>query len=86
MPVRNKDRHRTRRIGWLRVAVLGANDGILPTSSLVLSVAAASSLHVADGRVPDQAGLGELASRVPVLLPIAFYGFGHIAGGRAQPI
>jgi len=36
--------------------------------------------------VLDQADQGELASRVPVLLPIAFYGFGQIAGGRAQPI
>jgi VIT1/CCC1 family predicted Fe2+/Mn2+ transporter len=41
MPVGNKERHRTGRIGWLRAAVLGANDGILSTSSLVLGVAAA---------------------------------------------
>jgi len=39
----NKERHRTGRIGWLRAAVLGANDGILSTSSLVLGVAAAHS-------------------------------------------
>ena len=37
----DKERHRTGRIGWLRAAVLGANDGILSTSSLVLGVAAA---------------------------------------------
>ncbi len=41
MPVVNKELHRTGRIGWLRAAVLGANDGILSTSSLVLGVAAA---------------------------------------------
>jgi len=41
MSRRSKERHRTRRIGWLRAAVLGANDGILSTSSLVLGVAAA---------------------------------------------
>ena len=41
MPVRNKERHRTERIGWLRAAVLGANDGILSTSSLVPGFAAA---------------------------------------------
>ena len=41
MRVRNKERHHTGRIGWLRAAVLGANDGILSTSSLVLGVAAA---------------------------------------------
>jgi len=35
------ERHRTERIGWLRAAVLGANDGIVSTSSLVVGVAAA---------------------------------------------
>jgi VIT1/CCC1 family predicted Fe2+/Mn2+ transporter len=37
------ERHRTARIGWLRAAVLGANDGIVSTSSLVVGVAAAES-------------------------------------------
>ena len=45
MPVGSKERHRTGRIGWLRAAVLGANDGILSTSSLVLGVAAAHATH-----------------------------------------
>ena len=45
MPVRNKELHRTGRIAWLRAAVLGANDGILSTSSLVLGVAAAHATH-----------------------------------------
>ncbi|HXA75540.1 MAG TPA: VIT family protein [Candidatus Acidoferrales bacterium] len=45
MPVANKEQHRTERIGWLRAAVLGANDGILSTSSLVLGVAAAHATH-----------------------------------------
>ena len=40
-----KERHRTGRIAWLRAAVLGANDGILSTSSLVLGVAAAHATH-----------------------------------------
>ncbi|CAH0350060.1 VIT family protein [Aquabacterium sp. CECT 9606] len=35
--------HRTERIGWLRAAVLGANDGIVSTASLMLGVAAAST-------------------------------------------
>jgi vacuolar iron transporter family protein len=39
------ERHRTERIGWLRAAVLGANDGILSTASLVLGVAAAHATH-----------------------------------------
>ena len=41
MLVRNVERHRTGHSGWLRAAVLGANDGILSTASLVLGVAAA---------------------------------------------
>src|SRR5665213_267384 len=45
MPVGSKERHHTGRIGWLRAAVLGANDGILSTSSLVLGVAAAHATH-----------------------------------------
>ena len=45
MRVGNKEKHRTARIGWLRAAVLGANDGILSTSSLVLGVAAAHATH-----------------------------------------
>ena len=36
------ERHRTDRIGWLRAAVLGANDGILSTASLILGVVAAN--------------------------------------------
>ncbi|MGP0073884.1 MAG: VIT family protein [Bryobacteraceae bacterium] len=39
------EQHRTDRIGWLRAAVLGANDGILSTASLVLGVAAAHGTH-----------------------------------------
>src|SRR3984893_552250 len=45
MPVRRKERHRTERIGWLRAVVLGANDGILSTASLVLGVATARATH-----------------------------------------
>lgn len=37
------ERHRSERIGWLRAAVLGANDGIVSTASLVVGVAAAES-------------------------------------------
>jgi len=39
--MRHRERHRTGRIGWLRAAVLGANDGIVSTASLVVGVAAA---------------------------------------------
>ncbi len=41
----SKELHRTGRIGWLRATVLGANDGILSTSSLVLGVTAAHATH-----------------------------------------
>lgn len=41
MFVRHRERHRAGRVGWLRAAVLGANDGILSTASLMLGVAAA---------------------------------------------
>ena len=40
MPVQQIERHRAGRTGWLRAAVLGANDGLLSTASLVLGVAA----------------------------------------------
>ena len=45
MAMRHLERHRTDRIGWMRAAVLGANDGIVSTASLVLGVAAAHASH-----------------------------------------
>lgn len=39
------EHHRSHRIGWLRAAVLGANDGIVSTASLIIGVAAASTTH-----------------------------------------
>ena len=39
----HRERHRTQRIGWLRAAVLGANDGIVSTASLIVGVAAANA-------------------------------------------
>jgi vacuolar iron transporter family protein len=41
--MRHQERHRTSRIGWLRAAVLGANDGIVSTASLLVGVAAANA-------------------------------------------
>lgn len=43
MPRTHKEQHRMERIGWLRAAVLGANDGIVSTASLVIGVAAANA-------------------------------------------
>jgi vacuolar iron transporter family protein len=45
MALSHRERHRTERIGWLRATVLGANDGIVSTASLVLGVAAAQATH-----------------------------------------
>ncbi len=41
--MRHIERHRTAHIGWLRASVLGANDGLISTSSLVVGVAAANA-------------------------------------------
>ena len=41
--MRHRESHRTERIGWLRAAVLGANDGLISTASLIVGVAAASA-------------------------------------------
>lgn len=41
--MRHREYHRTDRIGWLRAAVLGANDGIVSTASLIIGVAAAQA-------------------------------------------
>jgi VIT1/CCC1 family predicted Fe2+/Mn2+ transporter len=45
MPALQKEQHRIGRVGWLRAAVLGANDGILSTASLVVGVATARGTH-----------------------------------------
>jgi VIT1/CCC1 family predicted Fe2+/Mn2+ transporter len=45
MAKRHKERHRIRHSGWLRAAVLGSNDGIISTASLILGVAAAHAPH-----------------------------------------
>ena len=53
---RHTERHYTKRIGWLRAAVLGANDGIVSTASLVIGVAAAGATQ-AEVMVAGTAGL-----------------------------
>lgn len=54
--MRHSERHRSERIGWLRAAVLGANDGIVSTASLVVGVAAAEAARQ-DVLVAGVAGL-----------------------------
>lgn len=74
--------HRTHRVGWLRAAVLGANEGIVSTASLIIGVAAASTSHsgvllagVADqlmahdalgAHARDEIGISEIVSARPV--------------------
>ena len=48
--------HRSHRVGWLRAAVMGANDGIVSTASLLIGVAAASASH-GDVMLAGTAGL-----------------------------
>lgn len=43
----HRERHKTHNIGWLRAAVLGANDGIVSTASLIVGVAASNAEHSA---------------------------------------
>ncbi len=43
--MRHSEFHRSHRIGWLRAAVLGANDGIVSTASLIIGVASAHATH-----------------------------------------
>ena len=43
--LRHSEYHRSHRIGWLRAAVLGANDGIVSTASLIIGIAAAHTSH-----------------------------------------
>ena len=52
----HREQHRTDRIGWLRAAVLGANDGIVSTASLVVGVAAADAAR-SDILIAGVAGL-----------------------------
>ena len=54
----HRERHRSDRIGWLRAAVLGANDGIVSTASLVIGIAAAQ----ADRRRSGPAGAMSMAA------------------------
>ncbi len=51
------ERHRTAHVGWLRAAVLGANDGLISTSSLVVGVAAAAGVDAAAVLLTATAGL-----------------------------
>jgi VIT1/CCC1 family predicted Fe2+/Mn2+ transporter len=56
------ERHRTERIGWLRAAVLGANDGIVSTASLIVGVALLAFVVIRKYRLHER-GTVEAPSR-----------------------
>jgi VIT1/CCC1 family predicted Fe2+/Mn2+ transporter len=65
LKVRHGEHHHVSRTGWLRAAVLGANDGILSTASLILGVATASHSHASiliSGVSGLVAGAGSMAA------------------------
>src|SRR3972149_2657133 len=64
----HRELHRSERIGWLRAAVLGANDGLISTSSLVVGVAAAEPSRAA---ILLAAGAGPAAGARPVAAGVA---------------
>ncbi len=56
-PPQHRERHTVDRTGWLRAAVLGANDGILSTASLIVGVAAAPAVGYSQIVLTGMAGL-----------------------------
>jgi VIT1/CCC1 family predicted Fe2+/Mn2+ transporter len=62
--MRHREQHRSERVGWLRAAVLGANDGIVSTASLVVGVAAAAA-------TPDDILIAGIAGGVAGALSMA---------------
>ena len=63
MRKRHWEHHRTDRIGWLRAAVLGANDGIVSTASLILGVAAAHAEHRELALIYERRGLDKALAK-----------------------
>ncbi len=71
MPNTHKEPHRIKAIGWLRAAVLGANDGIISTASLIIGVASAHAEHghlVLTGQAGLAAGSMSMATGAYVLV------------------
>ncbi len=56
MPKKHAEKHYSKRVGWLRAAVLGADDGIVSTASLIVGVAAAHTIR-SDMLIAGMAGL-----------------------------
>jgi VIT1/CCC1 family predicted Fe2+/Mn2+ transporter len=71
----HRERHRFRRIGWLRAAVLGANDGIVSTASLMIGVAAAGGSN-------DEVAVAGLAGLVAGAMSMAAGEFVSVSSQR----
>ena len=67
----HEETHAVTRIGWLRAAILGANDGIVSTASLIAGVAAASLVVLA-----ILGALGAWGGNAPMLRPVVRVTFG----------
>lgn len=79
------ERHRTSHIGWLRAAVLGANDGLISTSSLVVGVADQLMTHDALGaHARDELGITEGSRARPIQAALA--SAASFAIGAAPPV
>ena len=70
--IRHGEKHLVQRIGWLRAAVLGANDGILSTASLIVGVAAAA-------RAPSEVVLTGIAGLVAGAMSMAAGEYGSVS-------
>ena len=76
------ENHLVTRIGWLRAAVLGANDGIVSTASLIVGVAAAAATQSA----VLIAGVAGLVAGAMSMVRLAGYGIGAVASGMSGPV
>ena len=79
---RHLEKHRTGSAGWLRAAVLGADDGILSTASVMLGVAAA---HGSRGNLVVAGLAGLVAGAMSMAAGGGAAGIRYVVAGRAHP-
>jgi hypothetical protein len=88
----HRELHRSGRARWLRAAVLGADDGILSTASLVIGVAAAAAsqntvlLAGVAGLVAGATSMAAGGGHTPMLIAIALPRVGAGSGGDRGPV
>ena len=79
---KNGERHYSERIGWMRAAVLGANDGIVSTASLLVGVTAADSAH-SGVLVAGIAGLAAMPLIIALITPMTYLSYTMAVGSLA---